>query len=126
MLSEDIFTERFNNGFAVVLTAFVILSTLFTIILLTLPSQYDPYKDKPLQFVDEGGKEIKTKVRDGEEPQVWKQGKTVQVVVLGDIGRSPRMQYHALSITKHGGRVFLVGYQGKIIPCSSQLPSLTQ
>ncbi|KAI5862050.1 glycosyltransferase family 33 protein [Durotheca rogersii] len=34
----------------------------------------------------------------------------VQVLVLGDIGRSPRMQYHALSIARHGGRVDLVGY----------------
>lgn len=37
---------------------------------------------------------------------------TVQVVVLGDIGRSPRMQYHAISIAKHGGRVVLVGFVG--------------
>ncbi|ROT40755.1 chitobiosyldiphosphodolichol beta-mannosyltransferase [Sodiomyces alkalinus F11] len=34
----------------------------------------------------------------------------IQVLVLGDIGRSPRMQYHAISVTKHGGRVDLVGY----------------
>ena len=37
---------------------------------------------------------------------------SVQVLVLGDIGRSPRMQYHALSIARHGGRVDLIGYQG--------------
>ncbi|KAI1496645.1 chitobiosyldiphosphodolichol beta-mannosyltransferase [Biscogniauxia marginata] len=35
---------------------------------------------------------------------------SVQVVVLGDIGRSPRMQYHALSIARHGGTVDLIGY----------------
>ena len=34
------------------------------------------------------------------------------VVVLGDIGRSPRMQYHALSLTKEGYKVDLVGYGG--------------
>ncbi len=39
----------------------------------------------------------------------------VQVLVLGDIGRSPRMQYHALSIAQHGGRVELIGYQGKLL-----------
>lgn len=40
-------------------------------------------------------------------------GKTaVHVLVLGDIGRSPRMTYHALSIAKHGGRVHLIGYLG--------------
>lgn len=33
-----------------------------------------------------------------------------QVLVLGDIGRSPRMQYHALSLAKHGKTVDLVGY----------------
>ncbi|RKU47686.1 mannosyltransferase [Coniochaeta pulveracea] len=35
---------------------------------------------------------------------------SVQVLVLGDLGRSPRMTYHALSIAKHGGRVDLIGY----------------
>ncbi len=34
----------------------------------------------------------------------------VQVLVLGDIGRSPRMQYHALSIGKHEVQVDLIGY----------------
>lgn len=37
---------------------------------------------------------------------------SVQIVVLGDIGRSPRMQYHALSIAKHGGNVSIIGYPG--------------
>lgn len=37
----------------------------------------------------------------------------VQVLVLGDIGRSPRMQYHALSIAKKGGYVDLIGYLGE-------------
>ena len=34
------------------------------------------------------------------------------LVVLGDIGRSPRMQYHALSLVKHDFEVFFVGYEG--------------
>lgn len=38
---------------------------------------------------------------------------SVQIVVLGDIGRSPRMQYHALSIVQYGGYVDFIGYQGK-------------
>ena len=37
--------------------------------------------------------------------------KKFQVVVLGDIGRSPRMQYHAISLAKHGGIVDLIGYK---------------
>ncbi|RYH31585.1 glycosyltransferase [archaeon] len=44
----------------------------------------------------------------------------VVVLVLGDIGRSPRMQYHALSFTelKSIGKVTLVGYKGEslIVP----------
>ncbi|KAL1838095.1 hypothetical protein VTJ49DRAFT_3026 [Mycothermus thermophilus] len=39
-------------------------------------------------------------------------GVSVHIVVLGDIGRSPRMTYHALSIAKHGGKVNLIGYAG--------------
>lgn len=43
------------------------------------------------------------------------------VLVLGDIGRSPRMQYHALSIAKHGGSVDLIGYNGmsRLTACAS-------
>lgn len=36
----------------------------------------------------------------------------VAVVVLGDIGRSPRMQYHAASLLEEGHTVSLVGYDG--------------
>ncbi|CAL8310445.1 unnamed protein product [Arctogadus glacialis] len=36
----------------------------------------------------------------------------VCVVVVGDIGRSPRMQYHALSLSRHGYQVDLVGFLG--------------
>lgn len=34
------------------------------------------------------------------------------IVVLGDIGRSPRMQYHALSLVKEGFQVDIVGHGG--------------
>ena len=34
------------------------------------------------------------------------------VVVLGDVGRRPRMQYHALSLAEHFRRVVLLGYRG--------------
>lgn len=41
----------------------------------------------------------------------------VVVVVLGDVGRSPRMQYHALSLLQEGYDVSLVGYDGEeLIP----------
>ncbi|NWI98341.1 ALG1 mannosyltransferase, partial [Crypturellus undulatus] len=35
---------------------------------------------------------------------------TVCVAVLGDVGRSPRMQYHALSLARRGHRVNLLGF----------------
>ncbi|CAG8581132.1 19461_t:CDS:2, partial [Cetraspora pellucida] len=38
--------------------------------------------------------------------------KNVTIIVLGDIGRSPRMQYHALSFAQNGWTVDLVGYDG--------------
>lgn len=37
--------------------------------------------------------------------------KHVAVVVLGDIGRSPRMQYHAFSLAREGARVDVIGYR---------------
>ncbi|KAF1737729.1 Chitobiosyldiphosphodolichol beta-mannosyltransferase [Beauveria bassiana] len=36
----------------------------------------------------------------------------VQILVLGDIGRSPRMQYHAISIAKHGKKVDIIALKG--------------
>lgn len=50
--------------------------------------------------------------------------KHVVVVVLGDIGRSPRMQYHTLSLLEHGHYVTLIGYVGEhLIPALEKLPS---
>ena len=39
----------------------------------------------------------------------WPGGKVAVVLVLGDIGRSPRMQYHALSLHRQGSRQALRG-----------------
>lgn len=37
------------------------------------------------------------------------------VLVFGDLGRSPRMQNHALEIVKHTKyNVYLIGYNGNI------------
>lgn len=35
---------------------------------------------------------------------------TICVVVLGDIGRSPRMQYHTQSLIREGYNVDVIGY----------------
>jgi beta-1,4-mannosyltransferase len=75
-------------------------STCFTIILLCAPSRY--IRHSPPKSVG-NHEDVST-----HEPKI-----SVQVLVLGDIGRSPRMQYHAMSIAKHGGRVDVVGYKGK-------------
>jgi beta-1,4-mannosyltransferase len=75
-----------------VLAAVLLLSTAFTLFLITLPSRYIAKDRKSLK---------------ADAPTT-----SVQVVVLGDIGRSPRMQYHALSIAKHGGSVDLIGVHG--------------
>lgn len=36
--------------------------------------------------------------------------RNICVIVLGDIGRSPRMQYHVHSLLRHGFNVDLIGY----------------
>lgn len=76
-------------------TAFC-LSSALTVLILLLPSQYDPEQAGAAKSSDR--KKRKT---------------SVQILVLGDIGRSPRMQYHALSIAKHGGEVVIIGYRGQ-------------
>ncbi|KAJ8251025.1 hypothetical protein GJAV_G00216290 [Gymnothorax javanicus] len=38
--------------------------------------------------------------------------RSVCVLVLGDIGRSPRMQYHAISLSKRGYNVSFIGFLG--------------
>ncbi|KAJ5733790.1 hypothetical protein N7493_002576 [Penicillium malachiteum] len=67
------------------------VSSLLTVLILLLPSQYDPRPPSS----GEGSSRPKT---------------SVQILVLGDIGHSPRMQYHALSIAKSGGKVVIIGY----------------
>ncbi|KAM3065368.1 mannosyltransferase [Clarireedia jacksonii] len=82
------------------LTLSVILSTIVTITLLATPKRYIKHSP-PMATTNHGTT----------EPKV-----SVQVLVLGDIGRSPRMQYHAMSIAKHGGRVDLIGYYDSELP----------
>lgn len=48
-----------------------------------------------------------------------KRNTSVGVIVIGDIGRSPRMQYHAYSLTKEGFDVKLLGYNET--PCNNEL-----
>ncbi|EPE06562.1 chitobiosyldiphosphodolichol beta-mannosyltransferase [Ophiostoma piceae UAMH 11346] len=50
----------------------------------------------------------------------------VQVLVLGDVGRSPRMQYHALSIAERG-HVQLIGYyETPLVDALDKHPRLTK
>ena len=91
------------------LTLTVATSTLFTITLLCLPSQY---RD------DAGNTTSSESAGSSETSHV-----SIQVLVLGDIGRSPRMQYHALSIAKHGGRLQLIGYLGMFLVVSLAIAS---
>ena len=111
------FGDDFNRTFEFVLFGFVLLSTLFTIFLLTLPTPYSPYQDNSGQAATEVGRENDGDAKDEEKKTRFRAGRSVQVVVLGDIGRSPRMQYHAISLAKHGARVYLVGYRGKFCLC---------
>lgn len=51
---------------------------------------------------------VPTRYRPAEKPE----DEHIHILVVGDIGRSPRMQYHALSVAKHGRMVDIVGYKG--------------
>lgn len=72
-------------------------STAITLLIFLLPSQYEPRSTSD------------TQQNELPEPKA-----RVQILVLGDIGRSPRMQYHALSIAKHAGQVDIIGYHGEL------------
>ncbi|KAK5107281.1 hypothetical protein LTR62_001410 [Meristemomyces frigidus] len=100
------------------LTVAVLLSTLVTVFIVTLPSTYshfhpheikeDDFDANDKQHAEQSGYTYYQKHK--EKEGILKAHASVQVVVLGDIGRSPRMQYHALSIANHGGKVDLIGY----------------
>lgn len=81
------------------------------------PSQWSPYRQDLIQednFSEEDKKNNESGYgyfsRGHGGTKTLKYETSVTILVLGDIGRSPRMQYHAASIAKHGGRVSLVGY----------------
>nr|POE48066.1 chitobiosyldiphosphodolichol beta-mannosyltransferase [Quercus suber] len=100
------------------LTLAVILSTAFTVFIITLPSSYEHFHPQEITDAIFTQSDKEDAVRSGYElyekskgaDGVLKADASVQVVVLGDLGRSPRMQYHALSIAAHGGKVNLIGY----------------
>ncbi|KFA60512.1 hypothetical protein S40285_07876 [Stachybotrys chlorohalonatus IBT 40285] len=54
-----------------------------------------------------GGRIIPSRYRPAENPD----DEHVQILVLGDIGRSPRMQYHGISAAHHGRKVDIVAYK---------------
>ncbi|EFX05309.1 beta-mannosyltransferase [Grosmannia clavigera kw1407] len=52
--------------------------------------------------------------------------RSVQVLVLGDIGRSPRMQYHALSIAQHAPVQLIGYYESDLVDELARHPRLTR
>ncbi|KAF2173779.1 glycosyltransferase family 33 protein [Zasmidium cellare ATCC 36951] len=104
----------------VVLTAAIITSAVTFIIILALPTSYSHFYPRYLteEAFPENCKENPEKSgyayfkKHVDEDGTVKIDASVQIVVLGDIGRSPRMQYHALSLATHGGKVDLIGYAG--------------
>jgi beta-1,4-mannosyltransferase len=53
-------------------------------------------------------------------------GRSAAVVVLGDIGRSPRMCLHVESLANEGWKVAIVGYPGSSLPPALRRPSVRQ
>jgi len=110
---QSIFVTSVVAFLLFILFAFLIFFVFFG------PSIYNPY-NPDLVEVDGADGQPSTKPPSGygrffAGPATRKSlrvDKSVQVVVLGDIGRSPRMQYHAISLAKIGARVDLVGFEG--------------
>lgn len=48
--------------------------------------------------------------------------RTVAIIVLGDIGRSPRMMYHAQSFAENGFLTCVIGYGGASIVLDPLIP----
>jgi beta-1,4-mannosyltransferase len=112
-----------NDAKSYTIAAAVILSALTGLLLFCLPHAYSPPQSTSLRDQDFSDDQKKNASKSG---YAWfrkyqdAQGRlrlnvSVQVVVLGDIGRSPRMQYHALSLANHGAKVDIVGYTGSEI-----------
>ncbi|KAH0838670.1 glycosyltransferase family 33 protein [Lanmaoa asiatica] len=50
--------------------------------------------------------------------------RSVAIIVLGDVGRSPRMMYHAESFAKLGFSTYLIGYrESRPVPSLTSLPN---
>ncbi|PKX94907.1 chitobiosyldiphosphodolichol beta-1,4 mannosyltransferase [Aspergillus novofumigatus IBT 16806] len=85
------------------------ISTAVTLLLFLLPSRYD------LRRSDRSKRNASNAAKT-----------TTQILVLGDIGRSPRMQYHALSIARGGGQVDIIGYdESEVHPDISSNPRIS-
>jgi len=109
--------------FWVLISPLIFLFTVVFFLIFFAPSQYDPYSPDLVDATQENdeGQTVSIDPRQyygrfaGVPDNVkfaLKKETSVQIVVLGDIGRSPRMQYHALSLAKHGVRVDMVGFVG--------------
>lgn len=99
----------------IVETSLVVFFALMALIFFG-PTQYDPYvTDQKEQNEEEKARmtRIYATADDFEQPMAGtsrKYNSSVTIVVLGDIGRSPRMQYHAISFATEDAAVQIVGY----------------
>ena len=102
----------------------VVGAVVFAAFILNLPHVYTPYR-QDLIVEDSFSEKDKKNTESGYgyfakhrgTNKTLKFDTSVTVLVLGDIGRSPRMQYHVASIARHGGTVSLVGYvESELIP----------
>lgn len=107
----------------ILISPLLLLFTVVFFLIFFAPSQYDPYSPDLVDATQENDSGQSVSV----DPKQYygrfagvpdnvkfalKKETSVQIVVLGDIGRSPRMQYHALSLAKHGARVDMIGFVG--------------
>ena len=92
---------------------------------MNLPAAWGVYQSKqPRAPSNQRGQQQRQSGTTKGEQQVHSHMRTA-VIVIGDLGRSPRMQYHAVSLAEAGSDVDLIGLAGaEVIPAVAANPRI--
>ena len=93
---------------------------------MNLPAAWGVYQSKQHRAPsNQRGHQQRQRGTTEREQQVHRHMRTA-VIVIGDPGRSPRMQYHAVSLADAGSEVDLIGLEGAtLIPAIASHPRIT-
>lgn len=119
LLLSQVSAEMMLNVFNCVILVLVVISLCVFCYFIVAPEQFDSssasqHGDR-VKHQEPAGGTCRTESSAVDRAEENESTFSVQVVVLGDIGRSPRMQYHARSLADRGAYVNIVGYLGRRI-----------